>query len=322
VKADQDSISKLTELLNRVSRERRDILQSQLDLQQATLEIDQDSLDESKQDLTRVGGNPSSAIQRAYEQHKLSEQHTTDIAPAGAPNNSAAANYAASNLVAQLTALYALAGGKISLLRQAEQGARATVSALAQAHDSLERKLTTQMQPFQGSNPQKSEQPAAMTQEINLRRQQSAIRRTLKELEQRIDHQKELATIYGGWIGLVTGHQNRAQRGVMRSALWILLILLAIYFADRLLQRLLSWQSKRRAGLGNLPAIAHFAMQASGVLLILAVIFGVPEQLPAAVFGVVGAGVAVASKDLVLGFIDTRVKGLISSDAKQASTPG
>jgi len=322
VKADQEDIEKLTEQLKLVSPARRDLLQEQLDVQRARLELEQDSLADSKQDLARAGGDPAMFIQRAFEEHKLSEQHATEITPVESTSNNAAANYAASNMVGQLTALYALAGGKISILRQAMYGASTRASALAMAHDSLERKLATQAQTVQVAKPQKTEQPAMTAKEIMLLEQQSSERRSLKELDQQMDYQRQLSTIYGGWIGLVTRHQERAQRGVMRSTLWILLIFLAIHFGDRFLQGFLSWLSKRRAGLGNLPAVAHFAMQASGVLLILAVIFGVPEQLPAAVFGVVGAGVTVASKDIVLGFIDSRVKGLISSDAKQAGAPG
>lgn len=323
VKVDQDAIEKTTEQLKHAAPARRDILQGQLDLQQARLQLDQGRLDESKEDLIRSGGDPVSSLQRAFEEHKLSQQHGADITTAEAPTNSAAANYKATNLVAQLTALYALGGGKISLLRQARQEAMALAAELNQVHASLERQIAAmQAQPLQGTGAQKSEKPGASAEDLTLLRRQSADRTTLTELDKRIENQQELANTYGGWIGLVTGQQNRALRGVMRSALWILLIILAVHFGDRVLQRLLSYVSKRRAELGNISVIAHFAMQASGVLLVLAVFFGVPEQLPAAVFGVVGAGVTVASKDLTLAFIDSRVKGLIGTDAKQASVTG
>jgi hypothetical protein len=197
-----------------------------------------------------------------------------------------------------------------------------TTAALKISHYALEHQIATQAQRLQGAKREKSEQPGATVQELTRLRRQSNDQRTLKELGQRIDNQKELSKIYGRWIGLVRGHQNRAQRGVMRSVLWILLVILAVYFGDHLLQRMLSWLSKRRGGLGNFPAIAHFAMQASGVLLMLAVIFGIPEQLPTAVFGVVGAGVTVASKDLELGFIDSRVKSLTGAGAKQPNVTG
>lgn len=314
VKADQDNINKLTEQLKLARPARLDELQTQLELTQATLQLDQDELDDAEQDLTRAGGDPASALHRAYEQHKLSEQHATDVALAEAGKNTAAANYAAGNLVAQLTALYALADGKASLLRQAREETLATATALKHSRDALEQ-IASQAQAPQGAT-RESEQSGTPVQELTLLRRQSNDQRTLKALGQRIDNQQRLSNIYGGWIGLVSGHQNRAQRGVMRSVLWILLTVLATHFGDRLLQRVLSGLSQHRGGLGNFPAVAHFAMQVSGVLLILAVIFGIPEQLPAAVFGVVGAGVTVASKDLALGFIDSRVKSLTGAGAK------
>src|SRR5262249_31637733 len=97
--------------------------------------------------------------------------------------------------------------------------------------------------------------------------------------------------------------------------LWILLIILAFYFLDRMLQYLLSKVRKQQTEFGDISIIAHFATQATGVLLVLAVIFGIPEQFPSAAFGVVGAGITVATKDLALGFIDRRVQRLVAKPA-------
>jgi hypothetical protein len=77
--------------------------------------------------------------------------------------------------------------------------------------------------------------------------------------------------------------------------------------------------SQEHTHLANLNAVLRFAVQASGVLLILIVILGVPQHVPEAIFGIVGAGVTVALKDLSGAFIDSRIRGLLGASAKQES---
>src|SRR5262249_7737928 len=70
----------------------------------------------------------------------------------------------------------------------------------------------------------------------------------------------------------------------------------------------------------NLSATAGFGMQALGVVLCLLVIFDFPQELPTAIFGIVGAGVTVALKDVAGVMVDNRIRGLLSANPKTGAT--
>ncbi len=50
------------------------------------------------------------------------------------------------------------------------------------------------------------------------------------------------------------------------------------------------------------------------------VILGVPDQLPAAIFGVVGAALTVGLKDLAGNFVENRLRGLVAAYPRSTAT--
>jgi len=67
----------LTAAEAKASGAKKDALDDQLDLAKAQLELDQDEVDEAKQDLTRAGGDPQGRIQTMVEQHEAAS-HSSD----------------------------------------------------------------------------------------------------------------------------------------------------------------------------------------------------------------------------------------------------
>jgi small-conductance mechanosensitive channel len=126
--------------------------------------------------------------------------------------------------------------------------------------------------------------------------------KTLADLDKRIQDQQELQNTYLNWIGLVKLRQRAALHGIIQSALWILLILLTVYLTDRAIDHYLLRFGEEWTRVHTLRAVIHFAVQAVGALLILLVIFGVPQQLPT-IIGFAGAGLTVALKDFIVGFV-------------------
>src|SRR5208337_5324802 len=129
----------------------------------------------------------------------------------------------------------------------------------------------------------------------------SGDQKNLADLDKRIQDEQELQSAYLTWIGLVRSHQRAALHGMIQSALWILLILLTVYIADRVIDHYLAEIGEERTRLHTLRTVFHFAAQAAGVLLILFVTFGAPQQLPT-IIGFAGAGLTVALKDFIVGF--------------------
>jgi small-conductance mechanosensitive channel len=74
-----------------------------------------------------------------------------------------------------------------------------------------------------------------------------------------------------------------------------------VYLADRWIDRYLADMGPERTRLHTLRAVIRFAIQAVGVLLILFVIFGAPQQTTT-FLGLATAGLTVAMKDFIVAF--------------------
>ena len=126
--------------------------------------------------------------------------------------------------------------------------------------------------------------------------------KVLSAYDERIDTKKELAGVYGQWIDLVRGHQrmviNRALVGV---AIILLIALIGLFFSswmDSLVKRL----TMDRRQIESLRTVARVSLQILALFLILLVFFGPPGQL-GTFLGLAGAGLTVALKDFIVGFI-------------------
>ncbi|HEX8815615.1 MAG TPA: mechanosensitive ion channel domain-containing protein, partial [Terriglobales bacterium] len=74
------------------------------------------------------------------------------------------------------------------------------------------------------------------------------------------------------------------------------------YMTDRAIDHYLTRFSAEWTRIHTLRAVIHFAVQAIGAMLILLIVFGVPQQLPT-IIGFAGAGLTVALKDFIVGFV-------------------
>jgi hypothetical protein len=132
VKADQDQVARLTRQLATAGESDKENLQGQLDVVGAQLELDQDELDDAKQDLERAGGNTQGKIQRLLQEHEAGHN---DAAP-GPSHEGQDAEYQSSNLAPQIRAWLALET-KRSLLDRARQDALDSMPILTRAHDAF-----------------------------------------------------------------------------------------------------------------------------------------------------------------------------------------
>src|ERR1700674_2400071 len=309
VKADQDRVDQLKKQLAS-SGSHPDGLQEQLDVTQAQLELDQDEANDAKEELIQSGADPGSLIQRQFDQHQEAE-HAADEKPAAAANNPEI-NYHGGSLYAQFVAWRALRGQAIPL-QQARDEARQTAAALVQKHAALDKQVkaakatqrdnppaSSQSNSGRAGGQQNSAVPTASTAVKSLHRL-SDDQKNVLDLDNRIQDEQELANSYAGWIAVIHSHQRAAAHGMIQSALWIILILLTVYLADRAIERYLTETGSERTRLHTLRAVIRFALQAVGVLLILFVIFGAPQQMTT-FLGLAGAGLAVALKDFIVAF--------------------
>jgi small-conductance mechanosensitive channel len=323
VKTDQDRVEQLKKELASASGAKQERAQEQLDVAQAQLELDQDEANDAKEDLIRSGADPGSLIQRQFDQHQAAE-HAADEKPAAAAA-SPEINYQAGTFYAQFVAWRALRNEALPLL-EAQNEARQTAAKLVEKHAALEKQVTAgkakqrqnppatsqptsgqtspgqaSVQPNASQSPsQPSAVPATANTAVKALHRLSNDQKNLADLDKRIQDEQELANSYAGWIAVIRSHQRTALHGMFQSAVFIILIVLMVYLADRSIDRRLA-EMGPGTRLHTLRAVIRFAVQAVGVLLILFVIAGAPQQTTT-FLGLATAGITVAMKDFIVAF--------------------
>ena len=322
VAADQDHLDQLKKKLASARGSAKDKAQTQLDLAQAQLSLDQDALDDAHDDLIRAGGDKHASIQRLLDQHEASEVHKDagNMPTAESAAAEVAETTQSSSVLAQAKALFSLRT-KGELLRQARQDSLQRSSSLAAQHDELDKRLAqekAEKRIIRKSSPAPkalpaSTEPSAPTSAtlsaqpdtqatLTLLAHLSSDQKTLTALDKRIEDEQQLAADYANWITLVTTREQAFAHGILKSFFWILLIAFCIFLANSWVQGFFSKMSMDRRQLHTARAFVLFAVQALGILLILLVVFGVPQNF-AAVAALAGAGLTVALKDFIMGFI-------------------
>ncbi len=83
----QAQIKQLDAAVDKATGDQKDSLEDQLDIANAQVELDQDEVDDAKQDLIRAGGDPQDRIQAMVKEHEASTKATeTALAAATTPS--------------------------------------------------------------------------------------------------------------------------------------------------------------------------------------------------------------------------------------------
>ncbi len=199
-------------------------------------------------------------------------------------------------------------------LWRAKQDAISAATALVAEHNSLNRQIGAQNEKStapvapgnaastpvvagKSDNPNREESAAI----LKTTKRRAADQKTLATLDKRIDNEKQLANVYGQWIGVVAAEQRLIVNGGLRGVLVILAIAIIGLFVDDWIGSLLGKLSMDRRQVETLRTVTGVTLQIVGVLLVLLVIFGPPTQL-GTILGLAGAGLTVALKDFIIAF--------------------
>lgn len=308
LEADKVQVEQLTKSNEKASGEKKAALDDQLDVAKAQLELDQDEVDDAKQDLIRAGGDPQGRIQRMVEEHEAAS-HTADSLKV-----TVSAPVEESGLVRRYQQWSALHQKQLELWRAKQEAESAAVSftvkhnALAAQIDAGKKESTETGAPAgTGSTPSSPVRHANRSHQesnalLKATKRLSAEQKTLASFDKRIDNQKQLAGVYGKWIDVIAAKQSSVMHGVLTGLAIVFGILLILVFFDNWLERLLGKMSLDRRQVETLRTVTRVALQVVGVVFILLVIFGPPGQL-GTFLGLAGAGLTVALKDFIVAFI-------------------
>ncbi len=290
--------------------DREEKLQEQLDGVEADRDLATDEADDAQQDFRREGGDVAARIQEAQKQHE-DVQHGTPAIPEGLAE--APLQFGLIHLYENWNKLHNL---QLQLWR-AKQDAENVAEALVLKHNALDAALEKEKEaaPELAHHTKKkmAGSPAATTEndQRTVEELAAAADRTwhlaseqeaLANYDKRVETNKQLAVIYASWIDNVASRQRALVHRALTSVLLILAILIAALYFSTLMDKVVNRLSMDRRQLQSLQTVTRVGLRIVALLFILLVIIGPPGQL-GTFLGLAGAGLTVALKDFIVGFL-------------------
>jgi small-conductance mechanosensitive channel len=306
---DQAQVAQLTAADAKATGDKKDSLDDQLDIANAQQELDQDEVDDAKQDLIRAGGDPQDRIQAMVKEHDASTKATeAALASTSSPAEER-------GLIHRATQWWALHRKQL-LLWRAWHETETTIASLSARHNALDAQIDAEKEKANavsvpaGAAPPAAAKPQARSNPthedaaalVKATKDRSVQQKKLAAFDKRIDDEKELADLYAKWIGVVAAQQRIVLNHALRGIAIILAIALFGLFFDDWIASLLGRTSLDRRQVETLRGVTRVSLQVVGVLFILLVIFGPPPSL-GIFLGFAGAGLTVALKDFIVGFL-------------------
>jgi len=311
LKEDQDRVADLTKRVAAAPESKKENLQDQLNVAQAQLELDQDELDDASESLVQAGGDPQTELQRLKQAHDDEEAHLSTYV--GSAANPAEEYYQAHTLLAVFRAWKAMQDKKVKL-REAQQDAVIKGQKLAEYYHTLHNEAQQESEGRQSAQQQakgfasnnqsgsRDESKAAAQAALDSLQHYRQRQKSLSDLGRRISDEEKLTDIYGSWIGVIEVRQKAALHSMIEVLLWILAVVFLVYLADRLIEHFTTDLKTENKRAETLRGVLQFLAQAAGVLAILFLIFGLPNQTTT-ILGLAGAGLTVAMKDFIMAFL-------------------
>ncbi len=304
LEGDNARVAQLTSALAKATGANANSLADQREQAKVQVELDQDEVDNAKQELTLAGGDAQGRIEQLMKEHEAASRvaDTTTVNTATPPD--------LSGLVHQYQQWSQLHDKNLQLWR-AKQDAESSAVTFTTKRDALAPKIATKTPEDPGTIGGEGTTPAAAdsagstrgasTDLVNATKRRSAAVKALTNFEERIEDQKSLAGTYGKWQEVVIARQRSAiHRGLSGAAVVVTILLIGIFF-DSWLKRLLDRVRLDPRQADTLHAVISAGLQIIALGLVLLVIFGPPSQL-GTILGLAGAGLTVALKDFIVSF--------------------
>lgn len=310
--SDSERVKRLTETLAKAPDASKPAIQDQLDLAQAQQQLDQDEVTQADDDLMRAGGNEHQRIQMMRQEHEAAAQRRLE---APTPETGALGNLKGlAGEVRQWRALNRRAYwlGKAQA-HAAESAAQLTAEGKQLAAELAARKEQARAMPspaaaHAGAAPgtaASGNAPAGAGVALTLAaatRELAAEQSRLTIRAQRIAARQRLAETYKQWAAVVEGQANALLHSCLVDVAVVLAALLLLLFVDRWLETLLVRAPIDRRQVATLRSVVGVSCQVVGIVVILLVLIGLPGQL-GTMIGLAGAGLTVALKDFIIGFL-------------------
>jgi small-conductance mechanosensitive channel len=262
-----------------------------LDIAKAQLGLDSDQLDETSDDLDRASGDHRSEIQSELSAHEESmKKYDSESHKGGEVAVIAVAQY---GTLAERVKAWFSQRSRYQLILQALWQSQADVRSLTGEHNALE----TQANASAAAAGTATDRSSKLTDLKN----RSEERQILSIYDDRIQTEQQLAIVYGKWAGQVQLQHRIILHLILQSLALIIFILICMILGDALVRRLMAIPALAHKQKQTLRKILELGVQVLGILLILLVVFGSPQQMPT-ILGLATAGITIVLQDFILAF--------------------
>ncbi len=264
-----------------------------LDVAKAQLGLDTDELTDAQRELDRVSGDKSTEIQAELAEHEASMRQYDSQAQDGTQVAVIALKRHAT-LAARIEAWFSQRD-RAQLLRQAIQQTQADIATLTAQHAALEAKVDANSAPTAAQQASHESMMASI-------KNRSAERQILSIYDDRIQTSQQLVNVYTRWSSQVQLQHRIVLHLILQSIALIAFIGLGMILLDSLIRHLLGHPALDRRQMHTLRSVLEMSTQAIGVVLILLVIFGTPQQTTT-ILGLATAGITIVMQDFILAFL-------------------
>ncbi len=316
---DKARVTRLTAAVGKSTSAEADGLEGQLEQAKVQVELDQDEVDNAKQEQILAGGDTQGRIEQLIKEHEaashVADSNTVNTATLPDPHGLIHHYQRWSDL-----------HDKTLLLRQAEQDASSAAVAFTTQRNALESNIKTKTQEVggalvRGRTPPVDANPSAGTREtsaalVSATKRQSAVMKSLTNSNERIEDQRRLAETYGKWRAVVAVRERAVvHSGLSGVAVIVAISLIGIFF-DSWLKHILNRVRLDRRQADTLHMVIRTGLQIVALGLILLVIFGPPSQL-GTFLGLAGAGLTGGAERF-----HCELCWLVCSDGEKWDPPG
>jgi small-conductance mechanosensitive channel len=314
----QAQVKELTAEEAKATGDRKESLKDQLDIAQSSLDLANNEVDDAENDLTEAGGNQKGRIAQLKENHEAAAHGKEEALkfPQAAPDQM--------GLVHRFQQWSALRQ-KMKLLSAAKSEADASLASAAEQHNALAAQIEAEKfnspdlaahssldgatQEATGSaadsvakNVQRTRSHAESKEALLITKAIANDQHNLSSLDKRGDNERSLSEDYAEWMGIVSVREGNVLKRILIGVAIVLVILLFALFFNTWLEKLLGKMKLDRRQVQTLRAVTRVSLQVFAVLLVLLVILGPPTQLGTFI-GLATAGLTVALKDFIVGFL-------------------
>ena len=298
IKQDQAQVQSITAQLNSPTNPAKQSATASVDagdleVAKAQLGLDTDQLADANQDLDRATGDQTAQIQAELSAHEASmRQYDKQVQSGG--DVAVVAAKRRGTLAARVKAWFDQRD-RYQLLQQALEQTRTDIATLTSEHNALEAKANAAPAPGAADAADRSTKLASI-------KDRSAERQILSIYDDRIQTNQQLAQGYSRWSAQVLLQHRIVLHMILQSLATIAFIGICMVLLNMLVRQLMANRVLDNRRSQTLRSIFQLSIQIAGILFILLVIFGIPQETPT-ILGLATAALTIALQDFIIAFL-------------------